>query len=246
MAGHESKYAGCSDVALVITCEHGGNRIPAPYRQNFAIDPALLDSHRGYDQGARLMARTLAKAFAAPLLSSTVSRLLVDLNRSIGHPRLHAEVVRKAPPEVREDILEAHYRPYRRRAEALVRQAIGERGRVLHIASHSFVPVLDGKRRRADIGLLYDPSRSGEVEICGRWKAGLKSLAPGLAVRRNYPYAGKGDGLTAWFRSQFPAAVYVGIELEINQARVLGPERHWRELRQLIVESLHSVLCGPR
>ena len=46
--------------AFLITCEHGGNRIPAPYRRLFRGQRALLDSHRGYDPGALVMAKALA------------------------------------------------------------------------------------------------------------------------------------------------------------------------------------------
>lgn len=227
--------------ALVITCEHGGNLIPAPYAALFEGQQALLETHRGYDPGALVMAEALAEAFEAPLLSSTVSRLLVDLNRSVGHARLHSEVLRNQPRTTREAILALHYQPYRARAEALVRQAIADHGAVIHLSSHSFTPVLDGKLRRADVGLLYDPQRSGEVDLCARWKASLKVCAPGLLVRRNYPYAGKGDGMTRWFRQHLPPDVYVGVELEINQKYVFEGGRPWAALRKAIVESLRQT-----
>jgi predicted N-formylglutamate amidohydrolase len=137
-------------------------------------------------------------------VASTVSRLLVDLNRSVGHPRLHSEATGTAPAEVRQRILKHYYQPYRAHAECLVRQAIADHGRVIHLSSHSFTPELDGKVRDADIGLLYDPARPGEADLCERWKASLKVCAPDLTVRRNYPYAGKGDGLTARFRRRLP------------------------------------------
>src|SRR5664280_2584857 len=82
---------------FVITCEHGGNRIPRTYRDLFHAHQAQLDTHRGFDPGALIMARALATEFAAPLVASTVSRLLVDLNRSIGHPCLYFEATRNAP-----------------------------------------------------------------------------------------------------------------------------------------------------
>ncbi len=137
-------------MGIVITCEHGGNRIPAPYRALFQDHRALLDSHRGYDAGALIMARALAAALAAPLVASTVSRLLVDLNRSVGHPHLHGEVTRSTPPALRQRILSHYYQPYRDQAERLVGQAIADHGRVLHLSSHSFTPELDGSvaRRR--------------------------------------------------------------------------------------------------
>src|SRR4029450_3188048 len=119
MGGRAADCGGLASAGLVITCEHGGNRIPAPYRDLFHTHQALLDSHRGYDPGALIMARALATAFAAPLVASTVSRLLVDLNRSVGHPRLHSEATRKAPAERARRLLEHYYKPYRGEGEGL-------------------------------------------------------------------------------------------------------------------------------
>jgi predicted N-formylglutamate amidohydrolase len=223
---------------VVVTCEHGGNRIPLLYRYFFNGRQRLLESHRGYDPGALVMGRALAAAFAAPLVVSTVSRLLVDLNRSVGHPRIHFEAIRKAPVEVRQRILKYYYQPYRAQAERLVRRAIADKGLVIHVSSHSFTPELNGKVRNADIGLLYDPARQGERDLCERWKASLKTCAPHLTVRRNYPYAGKGDGLTAWFRRHLPPDAYAGIELEINQKYVFAAGRQWTVMRKVIIESL--------
>jgi len=231
-----------TDEALVISCEHGGNRIPAPYRELFVAHKVPLDTHRGFDPGALVMARALASDFGAPLVASTVSRLLVDLNRSPGHPRLHFETVRRAPLAIREQILARCYQPYRLRAEGLVMEAIARRGRVIHLSCHSFTPELDGKRRTADIGLLYDPSRAGEVELCAHWKAALGTTAPDFTVRRNYPYAGKCDGLTAWFRKRLSSTAYIGIELELNQLHVARPPGQWAALRASIIESLRTTL----
>ena len=36
---------------IVITCEHGGNRIPVLYRDLFHGQQQQLESHRGYDPG---------------------------------------------------------------------------------------------------------------------------------------------------------------------------------------------------
>lgn len=226
---------------FLVTCEHGGNRIPAPYRALFQCHAALLASHRGYDPGALVMARALASACRAPLVSSTVSRLLVDLNRSIGHPQLFSAVTRAAPAGLRATILAQHYRPYREQVERLAAQFVADGRRVIHIASHSFTPELDGRLRLADIGLLYDPRRLGEARLCARWKATLQTAAPGLRVRRNYPYAGRADGLTSLLRRRYPPGAYVGIELEVNQAIVLAASRGWRALRIMLIDALRSA-----
>jgi hypothetical protein len=65
-----------------------------------------------------------------------------------------------------------------------------------------------------------------------------------LNLRRNYPYAGKGDGLTRSLRRRYSPRRYVGIELEINQKHVAGPPRRWRPMRLAIVESLRRALAG--
>ncbi|MDP2154993.1 MAG: N-formylglutamate amidohydrolase [Sulfuricella sp.] len=227
---------------FLITCEHGSNRIPSRYRHQFAGFEALLQTHRGYDAGALALARELASALAAPLFVSTTSRLLVDLNRSIGHPRLYSEATRGAPVRVRREILESYYLPYRNKVEADIAEAIERGSRVIHVASHSFTPALDGAVRNADIGLLYDPARSGEAELCRRWQAQLRALAPDLKVRRNYPYAGKSDGFTAHLRRHFPAEVYIGIELEINQKHVFNGGRRWRVFRGWVIEALCQAM----
>lgn len=241
----DASTASSDNHNLVITCEHGGNRISKRYANLFKDYRDLLNSHRGFDPGALRMAKDLAAAFSAPLVMSTISRLLVDMNRSIGHPHLHFEVISKRQPELRDNLLKQFYLPYRTRAEHLVRQAIADHGRVLHLSSHSFTPELDGKVRHADIGLLYDPLRPYEAALCEQWKAALKTYAPELSVRRNYPYQGNGDGLTSWFRQRLPADTYLGIELEINQKHIFRSGRHWLALRKLIVNSLHTTLSSP-
>ena len=142
------------------------------------------------------------------------------------------------PRVLRERIVEQHYIPYRAQVEQLVRQSRAQSRRVIHISSHSFTPRLHGKVRRADVGLLYDPGRMGEVKLCARWKAALAEVAPTLRVRRNYPYAGKGDGLTSYLRRRFSPDAYVGIELEVNQKIVVAAGRRWTTLRGVLVDSL--------
>jgi predicted N-formylglutamate amidohydrolase len=229
---------------FIITCEHGGNRIPAPYRSLFRGQWALLDSHRGYDPGSLVMAKALARALTAPLVASTVSRLLIDLNRSIGHPQLFSPVTRAAPAQTRAQIVEEHYRPYRMQVERLVKQAAARRHRVIHISSHSFTEELDGKVRAADIGLLYHPGRRGEAEACARWKETLAGMAPELRVRRNYPYAGKGDGLTSHLRVRFAQIDYLGIELEVNQRIVFAAGQRWTALRHMLIDSLRTACAA--
>jgi predicted N-formylglutamate amidohydrolase len=229
---------------LLITCEHGGNRIPVGYQALFAGREALLNSHRGYDPGALDMARELAHHFRAPLVYATVSRLLVDLNRSIGHRALYSDATRRLSRAEHARILARHYVPYRNEVEALVAKAIAAGRRVVHIASHSFTPSLDGCVRNADIGLLYDPARRGERALCAHWRESLRSAIAPLRVRRNYPYQGRNDGLTLRLRRRHAASRYIGVELEINQKHLAGRHRFPSSIRRAVVDSLQAALIG--
>ena len=187
------------------------------------------------------MAKALARDCRAPLVASTISRLLIDLNRSIGHPQLFSLATRGAGAQTRAHIVKQHYQPYRAQVEHLVELAVSRGHRVIHISSHSFTPELDGKVRSADVGLLYHPGRHAETEVCARWKESLSALAPELRVRRNYPYAGKADGLTSHLRLRFAESDYVGIELELNQSIVFAAGRRWTVLRRVLIDSLRMA-----
>jgi predicted N-formylglutamate amidohydrolase len=231
------------DIACLVTCEHGGNRIPSPYGRLFRSHATLLASHRGYDPGALAMARSLARAFDARLMTSTVSRLLVELNRSPGRQFRHSPVMRHATREVREDVCRRYYTPHWTAAETFVHDAIRRERRVLHISSHSFTPSLDGDVRRTDIGLLYDPGRESERSLCVAWQAALTKRLPCWTTRRNYPYRGTGDGLTRYLRTQFDDASYCGIELEINQKHVRNGGAIARNDRVHVVAALLEGLA---
>jgi predicted N-formylglutamate amidohydrolase len=228
----------------LITCEHGGNRVPSRYHDFFRGHEQLLRTHRAYDIGALRVAREFAVALSAPLMVSTISRLLIDLNRSPNHPKLYSEATRHAPEDIRSEIFKRYYLPYRMKVETQVGQAVAAGMRVVHVSCHSFTPELAGKVRTADLGLLYDPARTAETGLCRRWQMALKVYASTLKTRMNYPYLGTADGFTVYLRRQFPPDAYLGIELEINQQHVRASSEHWRSVRNAVIEAFHDA--APR
>ena len=227
---------------LILTCEHAGNRVPARYRPLFVGHEHLLPTHRGWDPGALLLAREMAKRFSAPLYFNETTRLLVDLNRSIGNPDLHSEATRHLTLKERREILHAYSHPHRTTIDAAVAAAVGEGDRVMHVASHSFTPELHGHVRTADIGMLYDPGRPGEMAFATAWIDALRAADPTLRLRRNYPYIGKSDGMTMKLRRAHTPDRYVGIELEVNQRYVEAGGRAWTTLRRTLVDTLGVAL----
>jgi predicted N-formylglutamate amidohydrolase len=229
-----------SELPLLLTCEHAGNRLPPAERPLFRGRARWLASHRGWDPGALAAARALARASGAPLLATTFSRLLVDANRSAHNPAVFSVVTRHLPPEHRARLLERYHRPHWERVRKALRVA-GARGRpVLHVAVHSFFPRWRGEQRRFEIGLLYDPQRRGERALAAAWKRRLGELDPGLRVRRNAPYRGAADGLTTALRRELPPSRYLGIELELGQAALAHPA-----LRRRLLRALAALLQAP-
>lgn len=222
----------------LFSCEHGGRSVPGEFAPLFRDAAPVLDSHRGWDAGALDVFQALAERLGDAAYPATTTRLLIDLNRSLHHPRVYSEFTRPLPRAAREQIAARWWRPWRDAVAATIAAWQEAGSTVRHFSVHSFTPALHGQVRDADLGLLYDASRPAERDFCVRWQAQL--AACGWRVRRNYPYRGTSDGHTTALRRRFPRG-YAGIELELNQA--LLP----RQL-EAVCHDLCSTLatCRPR
>lgn len=226
-------------IALVLSCEHAGNEIPRRYRALFAPHRALLATHRGWDPGALGIARAIASRMDVPLIATRWSRLLVECNRSPGHRALFSAITAPLPDAEKRAIVDAYYTPHREAVRRAIAGAVRGGKDVVHVAVHTFTPELNDEVRNADIGLLYDPRRTGEVDVCRRWAGALREVAPALRVRRNYPYRGTADGLPLPLRREFGPVRYMGIELEVNQALAASAQGATRRMvTRGVVESL--------
>lgn len=212
--------------ALLITCAHATNAVPARWAHLFASPAAqsALHSHRGWDPGAAELAAALLtppppRLPTPPAIFGTATRLLVDLNRSADHPQFWSEFTRELPPDEKKAIVRDIYTPFRRATREAIDELVAHGRRpVFHLSVHSFTPTLDGEVREAEIGLLYDPARPREVRWANAWADALTTCAPEWRIRHNYPYLGIDDGHATRLRTQVAAEVYAGIELEVNQA----------------------------
>lgn len=180
----------------------------------------------------------IARRFGAEWVHGEISRLVIELNRSLSHPRLWSEFSRKLTPEERDSLAARYYIPYRDRVLRLIREAIARGERVFHLSVHSFTPNLDGVDRDGDMGILFDPGRAWEKTLAHDWQRLLGSQCPECRVRRNFPYRGTSDGLTTALRRLFAPADYAGIELEVNQKFPLSGGRPWSRLQKALTDSL--------
>ena len=90
---------------IIITCEHGGNKVPARFRKLFDGKERLLNSHQGYDRYALPLARELAQTLNAPFFYAEITRLLIDLNRSPHHPKLFSSISARLGIVIKRDVI---------------------------------------------------------------------------------------------------------------------------------------------
>jgi predicted N-formylglutamate amidohydrolase len=228
--------------ALVLACEHASRKVPRRFARLFERKDALLESHRGWDPGALELARALAKRFEAPLFRGIVTRLLVDLNRSLQSPTLFSEYALRLEEKERLALLQRYWEPYRHAVRNCLAAEIAARRTVLHLSVHSFTARLRGESRPTDIGLLFDPRRRGEEELCRTLRAALQGQLPDLQIDMNEPYSGVSDGLTTTLRAEFPKSRYLGVELEVNQRFARSERPRWRAVQQGIARALAASL----
>lgn len=227
-------------IHILFTCEHGGHEIPSEYKSLFSKATPWLKSHQGWDKGALEVAKALATHFHTELIYSQISRLLVDLNRSVGHPHLFSAWTKELPKEEKQKIMEKYYLPYRKRVMDHIHQKIDSGFLLLHISVHSFTPIWKGKIRKTEIGLLFDPHREKEKMFCQKWRKIMSLHSSQLKIHFNRPYRGNTDGLTESLRHIFSQNNYLGIELEINQ-KLLQDGTKQKTIQNLI-ESVRKLL----
>ncbi len=205
---------------VVITCEHGGNRIPGRiggcFRDNgrcwiltAGTTPVRWSwrRHSPTPSGPRSWLQP-------PAVCSSTSIARSDTHTSFR--RRHARVGRD-PGTDRQRALPALSRAGRvsRRASGVARAS-----RDPHFVAQLHRAVgRQGARRRRRFALPPRGARGGRGVCPLEGIAGAASAAE-LRVRRNDPYAGNGDGLTS--RLRFAPSDYLGIELEIKPGHSPG------------------------
>ncbi len=231
---------------LVISCEHASNRLPPRYG-SLGLAPRWLGSHIAWDPGAREVARYCARRLGCAYHEGKYARVLIDLNRSPHNRKLIPKASfgvtvpgnADLPPAERRIRMERYYEPYRTALHENIDRTIARYGTCLHFSVHSFASRMKGIRRRADLGVLYDPGRSPEASVAAQLVEAFRQA--GFLVRRNYPYRGTGDGVTTATRKLFRPAAYLGLELELNE-RLLERPADLRETRTRVAAAIERLV----
>jgi len=172
---------------LLLTCEHASYALPERYA-GLGLEPEQVRDHIGWDIGAAAVVEVLSESLAVPAVLSSVSRLLVDCNRDESAddlmPRQSHGVVVPGNQEIdtgeRQARLREHYAPFHAAIDARLKSSDAE----LLLSVHTFTPVLNGRDRGFDVGVLFDDHE----EVADELAALLRR--EGVSVRMNEPYSG--------------------------------------------------------
>ena len=228
-------------IALLLSCEHAVNTVPDKYIDLFNGQENVLHTHRGIDFGALDIATHLHETFRCDFTQARVSRLLIDCNRSLGHAHCFSEFTKHLSSKDKQDLINEYYLPFRQQTEQLIQSHIEQGFQILHLSIHSFTPELNGIKRNAGIGILYDHARHGEQEGARIWRSLLLQQTPTYRVRMNYPYHGNTDGFTTSLRKTYTEHDYIGFEVESNQA-LLSEKASLNEVANALSSSLQELM----
>lgn len=117
------------------------------------------------DIGAEDVAAALALSADLPLLSSRISRLVIDVNRHLSSDTLFRTTAEGNPiklntnltSEERQDRIDRYWRPYRNELSNLL---LSEPHLDMVLSIHSFTPNYEGQARECEVGVLYIDSKN--------------------------------------------------------------------------------------
>ena len=218
---------------FVIVCDHASNRIPERYR-DLGLSCVERLSHIAWDPGALAVSRALSDALDAPLVQSTVSRLVIDCNRSLEAPDLIWTLSEATPIYANENIgaeerqfrIAHFHQPYHASIQTLpeARRHAG-REAILRCV-HSFTPVYLGVPRPWPIGLIHGTDQRFTRAL----HDALKAEDPQLNVGWNLPYAAQ-SGVTLTLEKHGDGRGIDATMIEIRHDEILETDgvRFWSE-----------------
>ena len=240
--------------SILLVCDHASRALPrgrlarelgyerpssALSRSSTSSRPStlsreVLGSHRAYDPGAEALTLKLSERLEAPAVFGAYSRLVIDLNRSIGRADsaiVCADGVAIPPPSeaeyrARVDELFLPYHDYIERLIGLRQRA--SKPFLLLVAVHSFTPCLDtapyARGRAMACGVLWSRSRDSAVRVARQLAESTKE-----SIALNKPYSGKREGYTIKRHGELSDTAALAIEVRSDKIESEEQQNFWTD-----------------
>jgi predicted N-formylglutamate amidohydrolase len=211
---------------FVLACDHASNRIPAEFGDLGLTAPQRF-MHIAWDPGAFAIAVRLADALDAPLVASTVSRLVVDCNRSHDAPDLMPTISERTEVpgnqgvgdnERAERVARYHAPFHSALTELLDRRRARQHATVL-VTVHSFTPVYKDVPRPWPIGLIH----ARDERFTALLRDALLADDATLNVGWNQPYSAL-NGVTYTLEHHGDERGLEATMIEIRHDEILEPD----------------------
>jgi predicted N-formylglutamate amidohydrolase len=210
---------------FVIACDHASNRIPESYA-DLGLSAVERLMHIAWDPGALAVANRLVDLLDAPLVHSTVSRLVIDCNRDHDAPDLIPTLSEKTAilanaglsAEERAHRITAFHTPFHQAIDDVLEQRDEQDRETILVTIHSFTPVYKDVPRPWPIGLIHG---SDERYTRGLHQALLADEAS-LNIGWNEPYSGL-SGVTFTLEHHGDGRGLPATMIEIRNDEILEP-----------------------
>jgi predicted N-formylglutamate amidohydrolase len=230
---------------FVFVCDHAGRRLPRRLG-TLGLGARDLERHIAYDIGILPVALELARAFDAPFVAQTYSRLVIDCNRPTRVAQSIPEIselteipgnrgLALAERRVR---IESLFQPYHGAIEAILEARGRAHQPTLLIAMHSFTPVYKGVSRPWILGLLYNR----DVRLARPLLDLLnQDSAPFIGDRLPYAVSDETD-YTLPFHGERRGLRHVGIEIRQDLIGERSGQTAWTEWLEIVLRRLLARL----
>lgn len=211
---------------FVVLCDHASNRIPERYG-DLGLTPSERLSHIAWDPGALAVSRVLSDLLDAPLVESTVSRLVIDTNRALDAPDLIPTLSERTriaanenlAPEERDYRIAQFHRPFHGAIDVLLEARRHAGIETIVVCMHSFTPSFLGKARPWPVGVVH----GRDARFTKAFRNALEAERPDLNVGWNEPYAAL-NGVTLTLEKHGDGRGLEATMIELRNDEILSPD----------------------
>jgi predicted N-formylglutamate amidohydrolase len=210
---------------FVLACDHASNRIPQEYG-DLGLTPMQRLAHVAWDPGALAVAHLLSEQLDAPLVYSTVCRLVIDCNRAPEAVDLIPTISErtdipgnaKISAEERARRISNFHAPFHAALDALLDQRAADGRETILVTVHSFTPVYKDIHRPWPIGLIH----GADARFTAAFRDALVQSDPSLNVGWNEPYSAL-NGVTYTLEHHGDGRGLASSMIEIRNDEILEP-----------------------
>ena len=233
---------------FAIVVDHASNRIP-PRWGDLGLSPSDRIRHIAWDPGALAVSLRLSGLLDAPVVHSTVSRLVIDCNRDLDAPDLVPTISETTDipgnaglteDDRRWRIASAHT-PFHSAIDRVLDARAAAGLPTTLICMHSFTPTYKGKARPWPIGLIH----ARDERYTAALRDALAGEAPDMNIGWNEPYSAL-NGVTYTLEHHGDGRGLDATMIEIRHDEILEPSgvARWAERLARCLTAARVALGG--